>query len=135
MTDTEGNWARRDAEIGDALDGLGAALRARAPRPSDDLLARVLADAAETHAAAVDSEPVRDGAVATAAVVKAKRAIWSPLRAWLTGPGLVAAMLMLALAGGIGAGYATGPSGDRDLAASFLVDEPGFDMFAAAALF
>ena len=89
---------RWESEIEAELATLGRSARAAAPRPGDDLVARVLADAAAAAPPETETPPA-----------PARRARRLPaLGELLARPGLAAACAAACLAVGIGLGYGLG---------------------------
>ncbi|MGF1445668.1 MAG: hypothetical protein ACFBRM_05650 [Pikeienuella sp.] len=107
----------RCVDIDGDLAELAAAARRAAPRPSEELVARVLADAAEVAAerptAAPTAQPVPTGGWA----------LWRRLTGPRLGPGLAALTMVLCLATGVGVGY-TGPSAAQVRMAALAMDDP-----------
>ncbi len=94
------------------LDGLFAASRRAAPAPSDDLMARVLGDAAEAAAPAAVPAPRRAG----------RRGLLAQIGGWPAAAGLAAAAV---------AGLAIGlwqPEALDDLTGGYLASAAGYEI-------
>lgn len=127
MNEREATGGAPEGELERALAELAAAERRLHPRPGDALVARVLADAA-AEAAAVAARPAPARARRPGFVARLLVRLGGGFLAGSAGPRLAAALLVLALVGGFGAGFATAPGPAADLA---LLGADGFDMMGA----
>lgn len=92
--------------LDDALEALARDAAAASPRPSPDLLARVLADAGQIAAARPVVEAAKADGTARAAATPAKSSLADLFFGWASG---AAAAMVLALAVGIGVGMEMEP--------------------------